>query len=273
MGAGTEDFVKYPKTVHLFGSKMADADKMLSEMLTNKLLATAGVDFVWESKLDGTNVGISFDEGGDLKIQNRGHILTSGEHPQYNIFRNWAYTFVDRLRETLGTRYILFGEWCYAVHTVVYKSLPHYMNEFDVWDREEKKFLSTPKRREMLGSLVADGILAQVPVVWPEKVLGYGDSGKLTLAEARKLMETHGPMYGEDKPEGLYLKVEKKGEVVGRYKMVRDEFVQKIIDDDTHWKERPIVVQGLSEGVDIFSVKTETEDPPTEKPPEEPQKE
>lgn len=257
MGAGNENFIKYPKTPHLWGSKLADDDKMLSEMLTNKMLATKNVDFVWESKLDGTNVGLSFDDAGELKIQNRGHILTHGEHPQYNIFRSWAFTFLDRLKEVLTTRYIMFGEWCYAVHSIKYKSLPHYMHEFDIWDIEAKKFLSTPIRRQMLEKLVKDGILAQVPVIWPEKVLGYGDSGVLKLDAARKLMLSHGPMYGEDKPEGLYLKVEKKGEVIERYKMVRDEFIQHIIDKDQHWKEKPIEVQGLAEGIDIFNPKVQ----------------
>ena len=253
MGAGTEDFIKYPKTPHLHGSKIAADDKMLSEMATKKLLATKTVDFVWESKLDGTNVGISLDANGELRLQNRGHILTHGEHPQYNIFRSWAYTFLDRLREVLTTKYVVYGEWCYAVHSIKYTSLPHYFNEFDIYDREEKKFLSTPIRRQILEGLVKDRILAQVPVVYPEKVMGYGDSGVLSLEAARKLMVEHGPMYGEEKPEGLYLKVEKKGEVIGRYKLVRDEFIQKIIDDNIHWKDRAIEVQGLADGFDIFS--------------------
>lgn len=252
MGAGNDKFVKYPKTPHLWGSKIADNDKMLSEMLSRKTLATKNVDFVWESKLDGTNVGLSFDDG-ELRIQNRGHILKTGEHPQYDIFRNWAYTFVDALREVAGDRYIIFGEWCYAVHTVRYKSLPHYFNEFDMWDRQEGKFLSTPLRRQMLKGLVEGGILAQVPVVHPMgEIRGYGDTGMLSLEAARKLMSSHGPMYGEEKPEGLYLKIEKRGEVIDRYKLVADEFIQKIIDSE-HWKYKAYEVQGLAEGVDIFN--------------------
>lgn len=256
MGAGSDTFIKYPKTLHLFGSKMAADDKMLSEMGTNKLLATKGVDFVWESKIDGTNVGVSFDTNGELVAQNRGHVLVKNEHPQYNVFRSWAYTVMDRLREVLGTRYIMFGEWCYARHTIKYTSLPHYFMEFDIYDREEKKFLSTPIRRRMLKDLVEDGVLAQVPVVFPDDVdKGYGDTGKMSLKEAQRFMGMHGPMYGEAKPEGLYLKVERNGEVIDRYKMVRDEFIQKIIDDGTHWKERAIEVQGLAPGVDIFNPK------------------
>lgn len=171
------------------------------------------------------------------------------------MFRSWAYTFLDRFREVLGSRYIMFGEWCWCVHTVKYKALPHYFNEFDIWDKDKKKFLSTTVRRKMLEGLVADGLLAQVPVVWPLNLNGYGDAGKLSLAEARKLMLTHGPMYGEEKTEGLYLKIERKGETIDRYKMVRDEFIQKIIDDDIHWRDRPIEVQGLAAGVDIFNPK------------------
>ena len=255
MGAESEAFKKYPKTPHLFGSKIAADDKMLSEMLTKKILAQNGVDFVWESKLDGTNASLSFSVDGELVLANRGHVLQHGEHPQYNILRSWAYTFLDRLRDVAGTRYVVYGEWMYARHTILYRSLPHYFNEFDIWDKEDKKFLSTPVRRQMLKGLVDDGILAQVPVVWPLNLKGYGDSGKLSLADARKLMLTHGPMYGEEKPEGLYLKIERKGETVDRYKMVRDEFIQKIIDDDVHWRDRPIEVQGLANGVDIFNPK------------------
>lgn len=250
-------FVKYPKTTHLFGSKLADKDKMLTEQETRKLLKKDNVCFVWESKLDGTNVGLSYDDTGKLLAQNRGRFLSTGEHPQYQIFMAWAATFSEQMREVTGTRYIVYGEWCYAVHTVRYKSLPHFFNEFDVYDKENGLFLSTPKRNELLAPLVSRGIMAQVPVVWPAAGAKnwVEKSGKLTLEEARRLMETHGPMYGEEKPEGLYLKVEKGDEVVGRFKMVRDEFIQKITDDGVHWRSRPVEVQGLAEGIDIFCVK------------------
>lgn len=251
MGAARDGFMKFPKTQHLFGSKLAKADKMLSEMGSRRALSQKGVDYVWESKLDGSNVGLSFSIDGALKAQNRGHVLAHGEHPQYMVFRAWAGTFADQLRDVLGSRYLMFGEWCYAVHTIKYESLPHYFNEFDVYDMETEKFLSTEVRRGMLAGLVRAGILAQVPVVWPKEVKGYGDSGKLTLEAARKLMNTSPPLYGEGKSEGLYLKIECKGEVVGRYKLVREEFVQHV-NDDVHWRDKAIVVQGLADGVDVF---------------------
>ena len=37
----------------------------------------------------------------------------------------------------LGDRFILFGEWLYARHSVHYRRLPHYFFEFDVYDKQE----------------------------------------------------------------------------------------------------------------------------------------
>ncbi len=53
--------------------------------------------------------------------------------------------------------------------------------------------------------------------------------------------------------EGLYLKVEEGGVVQARYKFVRQDFVTRITDSDSHWLSRPIVPNQLREGADIFS--------------------
>ena len=89
------------------------------------------------------------------------------------------------------------------------------------------------------------GVIAQVPVV---------HTGMLTLEEAHELVLTQPSQYGEERPEGVYLKVERDGIVQGRYKIVREEFTQSIIDDDRHWRSRPVEVQGLADGVNIFSL-------------------
>lgn len=44
--------------------------------------------------------------------------------------------YKDRLYEVLGRRYVMYGEWMYAKHTIYYDLLPHYYMEFDVLDRE-----------------------------------------------------------------------------------------------------------------------------------------
>lgn len=235
-----KDFKSYPKTLHLFGSKLASNDKMLSEKQTHIVLSKKDVKYVWESKIDGSQTGISFEDGIPI-IQNRSHRLTSGEHPQYALMRNWVYTILADLYEVIGNRYIMFGEWTYAKHTILYRKLPHYFHEFDIWDTESQTFIDTELRNTACSSLVSKKMMVQVPIV---------HVGQLSIVEARKLMN-HRPFYGEDKPEGLYLKIEKDGVVIGRYKLVHDDFIQSIIDSDDHWKYNPIIQNHLIDGFDI----------------------
>jgi len=61
----------------------------------------------------------------------------------------------------LGARYIMYGEWMYAKHTVFYDRLPHTFLEFDVYDRKARVFLSTKARRALLTGLP----IMPVPVV------------------------------------------------------------------------------------------------------------
>jgi hypothetical protein len=213
---------------------------MLSESESVEALNIPEATYVWESKIDGSNVGLSFLDG-KPRIQNRSHFLTGGEHPQYDLLRNWIYTVMPVLQPVLGERYIMFGEWAYAKHSIFYPRLKHYFHEFDILDQETGKFLDTELRNMACDEMVRRRMLVQVPVI---------HVGRLKLDEARALMD-HRPIYGEDRPEGLYLKIEKSGEVIGRYKLVHDEFIQAIIDGDEHWKNKPIVKNELIEGLDI----------------------
>jgi hypothetical protein len=56
-----------------------------------------------------------------------------------------------------------------------------------------------------------------------------------------------------DSAEGLYIKVEVGERTVGRYKFVRGDFVQAILDSDSHHAEQPFVPNILAEGVDIYA--------------------
>ncbi|MBB6048844.1 RNA ligase family protein [Armatimonas rosea] len=228
---------KYPRTQHLEGSglqKGDDPDRLPFVLLREKYL-------VVEEKLDGANTGISFDENGTLQLQCRGHYLTGGPgEAQFALLKPWAQTHQGWLWERLGTRYILYGEWLYACHTVFYDRLPHYFFEFDILDTQTNTFLSTARRR----ALLAGGPVVSVPV------LKEGIFSK--LKDITKLV---GPsLYKSDGgvSEGLYLKWEEDGVVKGRYKWVRAGFLQTILDSGTHWKDRPLVPNQLAEGVDLW---------------------
>jgi hypothetical protein len=49
----------------------------------------------------------------------------------------------------------------------------------------------------------------------------------------------------DERMEGLYIKAEEDGKVVGRYKFVRESFTNAILDSETHWHDRTIIPNGL----------------------------
>src|SRR6266849_5710272 len=100
MGATRDDFIKYPRTPHLFGSKGTDDDKHLGQKESEAFIADPSL--VVEEKIDGTNVGIHFTSRGRMVLQCRGHEITEGMHPQYDLFKQW--TSVKRPVDAACTR-------------------------------------------------------------------------------------------------------------------------------------------------------------------------
>src|SRR5690606_8447222 len=87
-----------------------------------------------EEKVDGANLGISFDECGAIRFQNRGNWLQGRLTGQWKGLRGWAARHLSSLRDRLPPDHVLFGEWCYAKHTVPYDRLPDWFVGFDVYD-------------------------------------------------------------------------------------------------------------------------------------------
>src|SRR5262245_32749469 len=148
MGRSSGEFVKYPRTPHLFGSRGTADDKHLGEAESLRFLAEESL--IIEEKLDGTNVGIHFSSSGTMLLQCRGHLITEGMHPQYDLFKQWAAVKRSVLEEILQDRFILFGEWLYAKHSVHYRRLAHYFFEFDIYDNVSGDFLSLERRLALL---------------------------------------------------------------------------------------------------------------------------
>ena len=159
MGTSHGDFIKYPRTPHLFGSKGTDDDKHLSDVESTKFIADDSL--IAEEKLDGTNVGIHFSDDGEMVLQCRGHLITEGMHPQYDLFKQWAGVKRQVLERQLENRFILFGEWLYARHSIHYRRLTHYFFEFDIYDKDREAFLNLEQRL----ALLEDTGVQTVPVV------------------------------------------------------------------------------------------------------------
>src|SRR5262249_29583467 len=125
---------KYPRTQHLQGSRLQPGDEDLDQVPFADL---AGRHVVVEQKIDGANAGVAFDSDGELRLQSRGDSLTGGPREKHsNLFKQWASAHAGALLEPLLDRYVLFGEWMFAKHTVFYDRLPHYFLEFDIIDTQ-----------------------------------------------------------------------------------------------------------------------------------------
>lgn len=256
---------KYPRTPHIKGSGLQSGDEDLKTVSLNDLKAS---HLIVEEKMDGANCGISFTPSGELQLQSRGHYLTGGPRErQFQLFKTWANRYAADMWAQLGDRYVLYGEWLYAKHTVYYDELPHYFMEFDILDTHNQSFLSTSRRKDFLQELPfivsvrvlhegkVDSVKTLRKQVGASEFISHSQKRHLRqtalqcgLSEEQVLRETDttGLM------EGLYIKKEQNGVVTGRYKFVRPGFLQTILESGSHWLNRPIIPNRLRKGVTLF---------------------
>ena len=246
MGATRDEFVKYPRTPHLFGSKGTDDDKHLGPEESKAFIADPSL--IVEEKLDGTNVGIHFSQSGRMVLQCRGHEITEGMHPQYDLFKQWTAVKRPVLEAMLAGQFILYGEWLYAKHSVHYCRLSHYFFEFDIYDKDSEQFLNLEKRLAMLQGtgLITVPVLHRGPVRFDQLRSLVGPSAFESHFENPTTSGTDNLM------EGLYCRTEANGYVSGRAKMVRLEFVEKVKQSE-HWQHQSMVPNELAEGADIWT--------------------
>jgi len=245
MGSSNDVFIKYPRTPHLFGSKGTDDDKHLGEKESSRFISQPSL--IVEEKIDGTNVGVHFQADGEMVLQCRGHLITEGMHRQYDLFKHWAAIKRQAWDECLEDRYILFGEWVFARHSIHYLQLSHYFFEFDIYDKRSHVFLSLQQRLPLIEQLRVQ----TVPIVHRGPV------------DRERLSQLIGPSYFDSRfehpgtgqvdrlMEGVYLRTEEGDVVTGRAKFVRPEFVEKV-KQSTHWQQQPTVPNLLKEGVDFW---------------------
>jgi ATP-dependent RNA circularization protein (DNA/RNA ligase family) len=135
----------------------------------------------------------------------------------------------DILGEALFPDLMLFGEWCYARHSLYYTRLPDWFLAFDVYDRSLGAFWSAERRDKLVQTLG----LALVPCL---------ARGRFDLVSLRAYL---GASKLADGPsEGLIIRRDRSEVLVGRAKLVRPAFVQGIQE---HWSRNRIEPNKLSQ--------------------------
>jgi hypothetical protein len=242
----------YPRTKHVEGSRcqagQVDEQAVSFDELMNQFI-------VVEEKVDGSHVGLGFDEHVNLVVFSRNTILDrSHDQRLFGPLFRWLDQHMDALWDVLTTRYVLYGEWAYAKHTVFYDQLPDFLLEDDVFDREQQAFLDTAERRRLLPEWVSsvpilyEGQMTRLSELtsllgpsqlrtssWPENLANYcklqGISVEDVMTENREQLAM----------EGLYIKQEQGGHVTGRYKWIRPSFLEQLLATGKHWKKSPWV--------------------------------
>jgi len=246
-----EKMHKYPRTPHIEGSRKQVGDEDIDCI---PFATIAGKRLVVEEKMDGSQAGISFGDEG-LRLQSRGHFLSGGlREAQFSLFKSWAWLIEAQLREILGCRYVMYGEWLWIKHTVFYNDLPHYFMEFDIYDSETGVWLSTGRRQAMLAGsgIVSVKVLVDGHFEKPEDLSclvvesNFIDqcSRESDLIDACKRVGYKSGIEQTDQTglmEGLYIKEEDDNSVLGRYKFVRKSFLDAVAESGGHWFDKTFV--------------------------------
>lgn len=222
--------IKFPRTHHIFdagGSGVTRDDLVMSNDEIEKYL---NCTLTLEEKVDGANLGISIDKEYNVIFQNRSHFVTYATSSQFKGLKQWQETHSGELFTFLTpNRHILYGEWCYAKHSIHYTNLPNYFLAFDIFDKYENKFYS----RERFHKVMSQTSIPTVPVIeevefkskseLKDKLLNYLDTNS---------------KFRDGFVEGVYIRKDNGDYLDRRCKLVRPDFIQGI---DTHWSKMELV--------------------------------
>ncbi|KEQ79892.1 hypothetical protein M438DRAFT_282875 [Aureobasidium pullulans EXF-150] len=222
---------KFPRTRHLYNAGSATRDDLIltsSDAVAFLDSSDPSISLTIEEKVDGANLGISLDSSGNFKVQNRSHYVNSKSHAQFKKLDRWLEDHYEGLITVLQVdepgKWILYGEWLFAKHSIHYTSLPDMFLAFDLFDTERGTFLSREALSERLnGTNIYQVNDLEVPETLNEQSL-------LDIVRSRQ------SIYYDGIVEGVYLRRQKDGRTIDRAKIVRSDF----ITGDEHWNRRGI---------------------------------
>lgn len=119
---------KYDRTFHFPWSQGATNDDKIADSIDGLL----GEEIVITEKMDGSNT--SLEIGGCFA-------RTHASRPRHESF-DMLKAFYASIKYDLSTGIQLFGEWCFAQHSIYYSQLPGYFLLFNVRDLDKSVWLA-----------------------------------------------------------------------------------------------------------------------------------
>lgn len=212
-----ETFRKYEK---IYRIEMPDypikGKYCLAKKVEEKLFDGA---VVITEKIDGACSGI-MKCNGQTFLQKKG----SGadySHPQFSFFQNeWYFSNKEKI-DGLPDNIVVYGELMRCIHTVEYNKLPDWFLVFDIFDLEQKRYLSWDEIKK----ICKKAGLFTVPFIY---------EGKISKKNLLKYLPEKSK-YG-DVAEGIVVK-NQEHQVRGKY--VKPEFVKEV-DESEFWRNKKI---------------------------------
>lgn len=236
--------LKFPRTPHLLNLGATTSDDLVADTPFEQLKGAMTI----EEKIDGANMGLSLDvTGTEIRVQNRSHWVSSADHAQFKPLDTWVASHRAALLAILDRdpqfpeRYLLYGEWCVARHSVLYTKLPDRFIAFDLYDRLDATFTS----RRALASLLRGAGVQQVPLL--------AETHSITREQILEMIQRPSAYSPDARVEGVYVRFEDPDRqiTVSRGKVVRGDFIA----GNEYWAKGPLVLNGI----DLFDRDSEIE--------------
>jgi len=207
-------FLKYEKTYRIPIPQLKIPGKLILNRDEVRELLSSSVDI--EEKMDGANTGIIRHKGG-FSLQKRGSLVGQSEHAQFQYFHGWANGVKYDNIMAIPIGYRVYGELCYAVHTIYYDSLPDYFIVFDVM--ENNRWLNRKQKEDFCNK-------------YGFEIIPLINTGSFYIEELWNLVPDKSA-FG-DVSEGIVVKKYSKKKKYLRGKIVKPEFIKSMEESD-HW--------------------------------------
>ena len=154
------------------------------------------------------------------------------------------------LEERLEDRFILFGEWLYARHSVHYRQPAALLLRV----RHLRQAEARPSSIWPRGWRCSKGRASYTVPCRSSRRRWTETNFAALIGPSRFDSQFENPLTGrtDNLMEGLYLRTEADGAVTGRAKFVRAEFVEKVKQSE-HWQHQAMVPNLLADGAEIWS--------------------
>lgn len=201
-------------------------NKEISNMTHDDIQLETNIEFpitCWEQeKVDGSNMGISWLDDAPV-LRNREHILNKGytkiktpAKKQFTSAWNWVHAHkedIEFISEMCYSPITIYGEWCFAQHSLYYDKLPDLFLAYDIWSVEDNAYLSPE---------LVDGLLSQTNIKYikPHQITLNSIEDLIKLSEKES-------DYRTGIREGVVLKHSDGRLCTNMYKVVNRHFIRR----------------------------------------------